>query len=767
VKTALVRLWQDAVSVGVLAPRAGLLLGLGSALALFGLLLGDGPARDRLLASGLALVLTSVVLRGPVALRALSGRLAERLMLRTVMRDPVPCFCTDTRGSVVFQNPAAGPFVSGPADQTLTAILSMHFANPGVVLHRLQARAQRLGSATEDVATRSGHLRVSVHQALAGRFLWRVQDMAPKTCGTGASSLPMLVANAAGVVLFANGAMRRLLGERPRQLDAIFDGAPGRHGEEVRISGCDGPVRALFAEVPGQGGRSEVYLVPLGDPRPQDMPAGDIEHVPVPLMRFAPDGALIDSNRAARDLTGLAPDVAIMMHDLFDGLGRPVSEWLGDVIHERNPGGSEVLALRLGGDDSDRFFQVTLRRVVDNGKLGVLAVLQDATALKRLEAQFLQSHKMQAIGQLAGGIAHDFNNLLTAISGHCDLLMLRHTHEDPDYADLAQIHQNANRAAAVVGQLLAFSRKQTLKPERIDLQDALADLTHLLNRLVGERIRLQLIHAADLGPIRADRRQLEQVIMNLVVNARDAMPNGGLIRIETVGKTLAEPMHRDHAIVPEGRYSVIKVKDNGEGIQAVHLEKIFEPFFTTKRAGEGTGLGLSMVYGIVKQSGGFIFVDSSPDDGSEFQLWFPENNQCDSVVAPVHRPASVSHRHGDGVVLLVEDEGSVRAFASRALRLRGFTVIEANSGEAALAVLQDPAAQVDVFVTDVVMPGLDGPSWVSRALEDRPNTPVIFVSGYAEDGLSEDQARIPNSIFLPKPFSLNDLIATVQRQLSP
>ncbi|MBC7479872.1 MAG: response regulator, partial [Pseudorhodobacter sp.] len=386
-------------------------------------------------------------------------------------------------------------------------------------------------------------------------------------------------------------------------------------------------------------------------------------------------------------------------------------------------------------------------------------------ALKTLEAQFVQSQKMQAIGQLAGGVAHDFNNLLTAISGHCDLLLLRHEREDLDYGDLVQIHQNANRAASLVGQLLAFSRKQTLKPEVLDLQDLLSDLAHLLNRLVGERVRLQLAHGAGLGPIRADRRQLEQVLMNLVVNARDAMPDGGTIRIDSEAITLLEPMTRDRATVPAGSYALIRVSDTGIGIPEDRLQKIFEPFYTTKNVGEGTGLGLSTAYGIIKQSGGFIFVDSTVGTGSVFQVYMPLHDgkaDGDAVVTP---PRKVVVKQGEGVVLLVEDEAPVRAFASRALRLRGYTVLEADSAEQALKALEDPNLSVDVFVTDVVMPGMDGPSWVKRALVDRPNVKVIFVSGYAEDALSENQARIPNSVFLPKPFSLNDLTATVQGQM--
>jgi two-component system cell cycle sensor histidine kinase/response regulator CckA len=256
---------------------------------------------------------------------------------------------------------------------------------------------------------------------------------------------------------------------------------------------------------------------------------------------------------------------------------------------------------------------------------------------------------------------------------------------------------------------------------------------------------------------------LEQVLMNLVVNARDAMPGGGTIRLESEAVTLPEPMTRDRATVPAGDYALIRVRDTGTGIPEDRLQKIFEPFFTTKKVGEGTGLGLSTAYGIMKQSGGFIFVDSTEGVGSVFQLYFPIHDGQGEVDAPVARKIVV--RQGEGVVLLVEDEAPVRAFASRALRLRGYTVLEAENAEEALKALEDPTLAVDVFVTDVVMPGMDGPSWVRKALVDRPNVKVIFVSGYAEDALSENQARIPNSVFLPKPFSLNDLAATVQGQM--
>ncbi|MDB5664830.1 MAG: response regulator [Cypionkella sp.] len=717
------------------------------------------------LAGGLTFCALAVLQQSSGWFELRGAQQTEARLIALVGLDATPCFTTDQQGQIGFQNTAAQHRFGATHSGTLISALKDHFAAPSAVLYRLQARASHSGSAREDVATRRGHLRLSVHQVTPSRYLWRLEEFQDRsTAGRGADSLslPMLTANKAGVVLFTNDAMRRLLGGRPKRLDRVFTSTTLHSGEEVEVSAATGPVRAILAEVEGVGERREIYLLPVARHPNDESMSADFEHVPVALLKFEVNGALRQANKAARDLLHLdgAPE---MLHDLFEGLGRPVGDWLSDVANERIPGGAEVLcASRLGGEV---FLQVTLRRIVDLGRPGVLAVLQDATELKTLEAQFVQSQKMQAIGQLAGGVAHDFNNLLTAISGHCDLLLLRHSSSDSEYADLIQIHQNANRAAALVGQLLAFSRKQTLKPERIELQDVLSELAHLLNRLVGERVRLRLGHAADLGPIRADKRQLEQVIMNLVVNARDAMPDGGTIRIETEALTLRDEMRRDRAVVPAGEYALIRVSDSGVGIPPERLQKIFEPFFTTKRVGEGTGLGLSTAYGIVKQSGGFIFVDSTEGEGSVFQLYFPifVGAAQAEVLAPVQK--KVVLRQGEGVVLLVEDEAPVRAFASRALRMRGYTVLEAENGEDALKQLEDPTLEVDIFVTDVVMPGMDGPSWVRQALRARPNVRVIFVSGYAEEAVLEGQARIPNSTFLPKPFSLSDLTATVQGQL--
>ncbi len=475
--------------------------------------------------------------------------------------------------------------------------------------------------------------------------------------------------------------------------------------------------------------------------------------VPVALLRLGADGSVQDANPAARQLIGRLTGPLPAMHEICEDLGRPVSDWIAEVAAGRHPGGTEVLRLRGAEAEAENFVQLTLQPFGDGA---VMAVMQDATAMKRLEVQFTQSQKMQAIGQLAGGVAHDFNNLLTAISGHCELLLLRHRPDDLDHPDLIQIQQNAYRAAALVRQLLAFSRKQTLVPERVDLADVLGELTHLLKRLLGGAVLLELRHAPEPVAIRADKRQFEQVIMNLAVNARDAMPSGGVLGITTDLVELGEPMLRDRVTVPAGRYAMIRISDTGTGMSPETIGKIFEPFFTTKRAGEGTGLGLSTVYGIVKQSGGYIFVESEPGSGTEFQLWFPAL-AVPAPMAAAAPPARQKQGAVDGVVLLVEDEAPVRAFAARALRMRGLTVLEAATGEEALTIMENVDLAVDILISDLVLPGLDGPAWVGQALQRKPGLPVIFMSGYASDTPSQSQGRVANSVFLSKPFTLVEL----------
>ncbi|MDZ7710436.1 MAG: ATP-binding protein [Roseovarius sp.] len=752
--------WQRAGNR--LAPRAGMIGVAAVFFAATGLMIGGGHAGWLLLLAGAVLLCAALWLW---VIRYRSGRhRAARLSVAKALteHDSQSLLLSGPEGAILFANRAARQDFAAEQNKKLAAVLREHLANPGPLLFRMESRAASSGAAHEDVVTRAGHMRLSVHRAGEALYMWRVEKSAdPPLRDPEAHPLPMVTLGRNGTVLYMNPAARDLIGTRVRTLEEACGNGPLRSGKVCTVATPNGALDCLFVERLGIAGRREAYLLPGVEADPATVDGwAFFDHLPVPLLKLDTEGRIRLSNSPARALLGCEETDGLRLGEVLEGLGRPVADWIADAAAGRGTVHPEVLRVRRA--DGETFVQVALNRARDGDDTVMIAVITDATEFKSLEAQFAQSQKMQAIGQLAGGIAHDFNNLLTAITGHCDLLLLRHDPGDLDYADLTQINQNANRAAALVSQLLAYSRKQTMHPRILDLRDTLSDLTHLLNRLVGERTALALSHEPGLDAIRADKRQLEQVIMNLVVNSRDAMPEGGEIRIVTQNISLDEPLRRDRAIVAPGRYVSIEVIDEGIGIAPDKLDKVFEPFFTTKGVGKGTGLGLSTVYGIVKQSGGFIFADSIEGKGTTFRLLFPAHAHCEAVRMSGDRAGAFESR-SHGTVLLVEDEVPVRAFASRALQLRGFSVIEAGSAEEALEVLSDTTVSVDVFVTDVVMPGLDGPGWVQKALADRPEVPVVFVSGYAEETFGDAQARIARSVFLPKPFSLDELIETVQR----
>ncbi|MCA0030730.1 response regulator [Mesorhizobium opportunistum] len=395
----------------------------------------------------------------------------------------------------------------------------------------------------------------------------------------------------------------------------------------------------------------------------------------------------------------------------------------------------------------------------------------DTTEQKALEGQMAQSQKMQAVGQLAGGIAHDFNNVLTAIIMASDLLLTNHRPSDPSFPDIMNIKQNANRAASLVRQLLAFSRKQTLRPEVLNLTDVLADLRMLLARLVGNDIKLKVDHGRDLWPVKVDIGQFEQVVVNLAVNARDAMPAGGDLTVRTRNVTTEECKTFPYRELTAADYVVVEVEDTGSGIAPDVLKKIFEPFFTTKEVGKGTGLGLSMVYGIIKQTGGFIFCDSEVGKGSIFRIFLPRHiaeakTAAEPGEAPSAAPAkpadSTKDLSGSATVLLVEDEDAVRMGGMRALTSRGYTVHEASSGVEALEVFEALGGKVDIVVSDVVMPEMDGPTLLGELRKRQPDIKFVFVSGYAEDAFARNLPADAQFGFLPKPFSLKQLATIVK-----
>ena len=743
--------------------RAGSLAALAALLGAMGWTIPTGPVVPLFAAAGALFALAAAARLGQ-HIMARDRRIADVALAAFVEDDAAPSFTTGADGLITGQNAAARTRYGDASGKSVASTIGHDVASAPKLLCRLLAASEACGTASEDVVSGDGHARISVRGLGSGGCLWRIEDVVDRSLATAmaGSVQPMLTVSAAGTVLWMNDAMTRLLGGRETALDRIVADLPLRPGDVHTIRSSFGTIPATVVELGGSAARRQLCILPERRCASPDWMLFDA--LPVPLLRMADSGEILLCNRLARDLLEIEDGTRPNLAELVTGLGRPVADWLADAADGRASTRPEVV--RAARPAMEVFLQIALGRVEDGNGVSLVAVLHDATELKTLEAQFVQSQKMQAIGQLAGGIAHDFNNLLTAISGHCDLLLLRHDPGHPDFADLEQINQNANRAASLVSQLLAYSRKQTLQPQLLDLRDTLSDLAHLLNRLVGEKIVLSLTHDPDLKMVRADKRQLEQVLMNLVVNARDAMPTGGTITISTDVRRLATPLRRERATVPPGEYVVVTVTDEGVGIAPDKLQKIFEPFFTTKRTGEGTGLGLSTAYGIVKQTGGYIFADSIPGSGSTFTVFLAAHERSVPVAEPAPQLAPPSPvPPGEGLVLLVEDEAPVRAFASRALRLCGFTVVEAESAEEALATLEDESLAVDVFVTDVIMPGMDGPSWVSKALKTRPDTRVVFVSGYAEDSLAENRLRIPNSVFLPKPFSLSDLTATVQAQM--
>jgi len=416
----------------------------------------------------------------------------------------------------------------------------------------------------------------------------------------------------------------------------------------------------------------------------------------------------------------------------------------------------------------DRVGELSFAVVEIEAKLYPVLFFVDYTQQKSLEQQFVQAQKMQAIGQLAGGVAHDFNNLLTAIIGYCDLLLGRHDVGDQSFSDLMQIKQNANRAANLVRQLLAFSRQQTLRPKVLVLADVLADLSNLLRRLIGEKIELDIRHGRDLPSVKVDQGQLDQVIINLAVNARDAMPDGGMLCIRSSFVAANSSLFKRFGQMEQKDYVLIEIQDSGIGIPMENQAKVFEPFFTTKEVGRGTGLGLATVYGIVKQTGGNVFLESTPGEGTSFFIFLPAHHlsaeeQSDTAEKPEARAKDLS---GRGTILLVEDEVPVRMLANRALKLRGYTVLEAESGDAALDLMDETDAPIDLLISDVVMPNMDGPALMVEARKRNPDLPVIFISGYAED-MVRKSLEAEDVQFLQKPFELKALAELVKETLNP
>jgi two-component system, cell cycle sensor histidine kinase and response regulator CckA len=639
-------------------------------------------------------------------------------------------------------------------------------------------------------------VRGEVELAGTGHLLWRLRrgeaaDLAADArrliageAGRrmGEAGLMAAIVDSAGTILAANGAFcARILS--PDGEPVAIEGTPlvdhlsaSANGQFRFTSEGKAALPLRIVQVPaGDGPEALSAFLLLDDvagPRGDDETShvhALLDSLPLGLALADGDGRFLFLNKVFRKAVGLTQSE------------RP--SWPGDLVVDEDKAAVSDAVRRFGrgramsGDLAVRLkmnpeepVAMTVAGARGLGNAAVLLSLKDNSEEARLKREIAQATKMQAVGQLAGGVAHDFNNILTAILGNCDLMLMRHTPGDSDYDDIQQIRSNSNRAANLTRQLLAFSRQQTLRPQVLQLPDVVAEVSHLLTRLLGERIRLDVKHGRGLGAVRADPGQLEQVIVNLAVNARDAMlardpDGGGTLTLQTFAVPAEDVRRMSSDVLPIGDYTAMKVTDTGTGIPTHLLGKIFEPFFTTKEVGKGTGLGLSTVYGIVKQSGGFIFADSQVRKGTTFTMYLPVH-RAQPGEAPVKAKAKekVGELWGTGVVLIVEDEHMVRAVAERALTRHGYTVLTAENGEAALEILAREG-RVDMMISDVVMPTMDGPTTVRAARKMQPDLPILFISGYAEEQLRKS-IDIPNVAFLAKPFSVQQLAETVRDTLA-
>lgn len=677
---------------------------------------------------------------------------------------------------------ASGPLDVGKDKKTSTS------------LARLKDAALRDGDGSADLSVGGAAAKVEVSRIGINRdlLLWRFTGEAPEDPLdvaakriAGQTGERLAVAGVLAVLVDGEG---RLVAANAPFSDRALGGAvsakrPPLFADLVEVS-SDGLVK-LIAEGPdsrpmrivnvpieiGQSQPASTLLIFDADQGPSLANSTNVqvllEMLPIGLALVDRDGRFLTMNKAFRQAGGIpGEDMPSYPGDLVVKEDKAA---VADAVRRnaRGPSMSGDLPVRLKHQPTEPV-ALTVAGLRGLGDAAVLLLLKDNSEEAKLKRQIAQATKMQAVGQLAGGVAHDFNNILTAIIGHCDLMLMRHTPGDTDYDDLQQIKSNSNRAAGLTRQLLAFSRQQTLRPQILQLPDVISEVSHLLKRLLGETVQLVVKHGRDLGPVRADPGQLEQVIVNLSVNARDAMASkgGGTLTIQTYSVKANQVADLGSEILPIADYSALSIADTGTGIPPAILSKVFEPFFTTKEVGKGTGLGLSTVYGIVKQSGGYIFADSKVGDGTRFTIYLPVHQVEDEKKAGRRSKKQESENElwGTGTILLVEDEPMVRTVAERALTRHGYKVLTANNGEEALEII-DRGDEIALLISDVVMPLMDGPTMVREARKTRPELPILFMSGYAEEQLRKS-IDIDNVAFLPKPFSVQELAEAVRKVLS-
>lgn len=725
-------------------------------------------------------------------------------------------------GETIYSNARFHKLVHDEDASTLASFTAL-FESPAKAqktLDELSHRAAPAGSATAEMPTMvKGHpawFQVTCQHIIGwpGHVHWRFDDITPRyqleaaireereklRDFTDNAPVGFFSVDSDGVFRFANDTLLRWLGQDARQLighvklhdilltppeqgrayDCFEGGGDHQHGELI-LKGAGGRnfkaaiTHSITHDDTGAAiSRSIVHDLTSEQAMRQRLAESEdrsqrlYDEAPVGIAMLTAEGKITGANQMLAGMLAL-PAASINgkpLQNFVPGENKPRAEsWVRQLMADGRP--ENFIEIPMKGSGTDLSVQIFARRLSADG--GHVLHFIDITDRKNLERQFTQSQKMQAVGQLAGGIAHDFNNLLTAMIGFCDLLLLRHKPGDPSFSDIMQIKQNANRAANLVRQLLAFSRQQTLQPRVLDMTDVVSELSHLIRRLIGVNIDLELTHDSDVGLIRADQGQMEQVMINLVVNARDAMPGGGKLTVRTQslhnhqGISLA-----NDEILPPGEWVKMEVEDTGTGIAPDVLPRIFEPFFSTKEVGAGTGLGLATVHGIVHQTGGFIDVRSQLGRGTTFIVYLPRHKDNGEAVSSAASgvsddKAAATDLTGSATILLVEDEDAVRTFSARALSNKGYRVMDAPGGNEALKLLEEKKVEPEILITDVMMPEMDGTTLAKQVREKYPQIKIIFISGYAEDKFKE---HLGDAVwFLPKPFTLKQLAIKVKEVL--
>ena len=655
-------------------------------------------------------------------------------------------------------------------------------------IEALASQAWRDGKASSEITYKSGRLPTTVERvgAAGDLLMWRIARGQPDMLATlvkrvsglegylfAQSGVMASAVDDDGRILAANSAfVERVGGDRAAVVGLHFGEIAELRDNALRLV-IEGetapPLRLVHVPVDTEKGEGAGLMLLIDTIEPSQPDSSNmlalLDLLPLGLALVDRDGRFLTMNKAFKVAGGIKEGhPPIYPGDLVIKEDKAA---VADAVRRnaRGPAMSGDLPIRLNAQPTEPV-ALTVAGLRGLGEAAVLLLLKDNSEEAKLKRQVAQATKMQAVGQLAGGVAHDFNNILTAIIGHCDLMLMRHSPGDSDYDDIQQIKSNSNRAAGLTRQLLAFSRQQTLRPQVLQLPDVVSEVSHLLKRLLGETVQLVVKHGRDLFPVRADPGQLEQVIVNLSVNARDAMAGkgGGALTIQTYSVKSNQVAELGSDILPIADYAALSITDTGTGIPANVLGKVFEPFFTTKEVGKGTGLGLSTVYGIVKQSGGYIFADSKVGEGTRFTIYLPAHEVEAKATRTRAAKPQENELWGTGTVLLVEDEPMVRTVAERALTRHGYKVLTANNGEDALEILGQ-GEKVDLLVSDVVMPLMDGPTMVREARKSFPDMPILFMSGYAEEQLRKS-IDIDNVAFLPKPFSVQELAEAVRLALA-